>query len=128
MPDNISLNKKHHIRYFGRFPVSQFNDSLGGVDLNCIFPKSWNFPIISNMVLRCWRLPMWWLGARWAGCSTFDCWFSRQGCKYLHGRVVDMTVLSLMLKMICGGWWTETVVYVDRVGVACHFIRRFEAT
>ena len=43
---------KHHIRYFGRFPVSQFNDSLGGVDLNCIFPKSWNFPIISNMVLQ----------------------------------------------------------------------------
>jgi hypothetical protein len=26
---------KHHIRYFGRFPVSQFNDSLGGVDLKC---------------------------------------------------------------------------------------------
>jgi hypothetical protein len=24
---------KHHIRYFGRFPVSQFNDSLDGVDL-----------------------------------------------------------------------------------------------
>ena len=27
--------EKHHIRYFGRFPVSQFNDSLGGVDLKC---------------------------------------------------------------------------------------------
>ena len=26
---------EHHIRYFGRFPVSQFNDSLGGVDLKC---------------------------------------------------------------------------------------------
>jgi hypothetical protein len=26
---------QHHIRYFGRFPVSQFNDSLGGVDLKC---------------------------------------------------------------------------------------------
>ena len=26
---------KHHIRYFGRFPVSQFNDSVGGVDLKC---------------------------------------------------------------------------------------------
>ena len=24
---------KHHVRYIGRFPVSQFNDSLGGVDL-----------------------------------------------------------------------------------------------
>ena len=28
-------NMQHHIRYFGRFPVSQFNDSLGGVDLKC---------------------------------------------------------------------------------------------
>jgi hypothetical protein len=27
--------RKHHIRYFGRFPVSQFDDSLGGVDLKC---------------------------------------------------------------------------------------------
>ena len=26
---------QHHIRYFGRFPVSQFNDCLGGVDLKC---------------------------------------------------------------------------------------------
>ena len=26
---------EHHIRYFGRFPVSQFNDSLGGVNLKC---------------------------------------------------------------------------------------------
>ena len=26
---------QHHIRYFGRFPVSQFNESLGGVDLKC---------------------------------------------------------------------------------------------
>ena len=26
---------EHHIRYFGRFPVSQFDDSLGGVDLKC---------------------------------------------------------------------------------------------
>jgi hypothetical protein len=26
---------QYHIRYFGRFPVSQFNDSLGGVDLKC---------------------------------------------------------------------------------------------
>ena len=42
---------EHHIRNFGRFPVSQFNDSLGGVDLNCIFPKSWKFPNILNMVL-----------------------------------------------------------------------------
>jgi len=24
---------EHHIRNFGRFPVSQFDDSLGGVDL-----------------------------------------------------------------------------------------------
>jgi hypothetical protein len=27
--------QEHHIRHFGRFPVSQFNDSLGGVDLKC---------------------------------------------------------------------------------------------
>ena len=27
---------KHHIHYFERFPISQFNDSLGRVDLNCI--------------------------------------------------------------------------------------------
>ena len=26
---------KHHIRYIGRFLVSQFNDSLGGVELKC---------------------------------------------------------------------------------------------
>ena len=26
---------EHHIRNFGRFPVSQFDDSLGGVDLKC---------------------------------------------------------------------------------------------
>ena len=26
---------EHHIRYIGRFPVSQCNDSLGGVDLKC---------------------------------------------------------------------------------------------
>jgi len=26
---------QHHIRYFGRFPISQFNDSLGRVDVNC---------------------------------------------------------------------------------------------
>ena len=32
---SLLLFCKHHIRYFGRFPVSQFNDSLGGVDLKC---------------------------------------------------------------------------------------------
>jgi hypothetical protein len=26
---------EHHIRYFERFPVSQFNDNLGGVDVKC---------------------------------------------------------------------------------------------
>ena len=31
--DNLVEAVKHHIRYFGRFPVSPFNDSLGGVDL-----------------------------------------------------------------------------------------------
>jgi hypothetical protein len=29
------ITYKHHIRYFERFPVFQFNDSLGGVDLKC---------------------------------------------------------------------------------------------
>ena len=40
----------HHIHYFERFPISQFNDSSGQVDLNCIFSKSWNSLIIMNMV------------------------------------------------------------------------------
>ena len=31
----LALPIEHHICYFGRFPVSQFNDSLGGVDLKC---------------------------------------------------------------------------------------------
>ena len=26
---------EHHISYIGRFPVSQFNDNLGEVDLKC---------------------------------------------------------------------------------------------
>ena len=31
-----------------------FRSILGRLNLNCIFPKSWNFPIITNMVfLRC---------------------------------------------------------------------------
>ena len=29
-------HKEHHIRYFERFPISQFNDSSGRVDLNYI--------------------------------------------------------------------------------------------
>jgi hypothetical protein len=31
----LVATSEHHIRYFGRFPVSRFNDSLGGVDLKC---------------------------------------------------------------------------------------------
>ena len=31
----IKIESNNNIRYFGRFPVSQFNDSLGGVDLKC---------------------------------------------------------------------------------------------
>ena len=30
-----NVGEEHHIRYFGRFPVSQINDSLGGVELKC---------------------------------------------------------------------------------------------
>ena len=41
---------EHHICYFKRFPISQFNDKSGRVDLIYIFSKSWNSLIIINMV------------------------------------------------------------------------------
>ena len=41
---------KHHICYFERFPISQFNERSSRLDLICIFSKSWNSLIIMNMV------------------------------------------------------------------------------
>ena len=41
---------EHHIHYFERFPISQFNDRSDRLDLICIFSKSWNSLIIMNMV------------------------------------------------------------------------------
>ena len=31
----MTIPIQHHICYFRRFPASQFNDNLGGVDLKC---------------------------------------------------------------------------------------------
>ena len=47
-PNNGGI--KHHIRYFERFPISQFNDRSSRVKLIYIFSKSWNSLIIMNML------------------------------------------------------------------------------
>ena len=41
---------QHHICYFERFPISQFNDRSSRVNLIYIFSKSWNSLSIMNMV------------------------------------------------------------------------------
>ena len=70
----LVISQKHHIRYFGRFPVSQFNDSLGGVDLKCTqwvqfrstqpklyFPKILEFSHYNEYGVQTHPLHLWWL-------------------------------------------------------------------